>query len=195
MENKVLLDIIKELNDNRSKLSALFSLYNNSLLVAETNRQTLVQCYEQMMDVKNELNLLTNTIAMAKKADRIELFNRNSAKIKKMNTEANAINDDFALNATQYRMALKDCVSLKAEYKGKISELCKKFKDNITTNTEPIIIKGYKQQVKIIKVILDKIDMLIDDYNTKKTKVEEDNTKFDNLYNSVTDLITRIEIA
>ena len=45
-----LTNIIKELNDNRSKLSALFSLYNSSLLTAEDDRATLSTYYEQMVN-------------------------------------------------------------------------------------------------------------------------------------------------
>ena len=41
MENRQ-LEIIKQLNDNRSKLSALYSLYNSSLLVAEESRVELI---------------------------------------------------------------------------------------------------------------------------------------------------------
>ena len=55
MENR-LDEIIKLLNDNRSKLSALYSLYNSSLLVAESERQNLTVLYDQMIDAKNDLN-------------------------------------------------------------------------------------------------------------------------------------------
>lgn len=195
MENKKLLDIIKELNDNRSKLSALYSLYNNSLIVAEESRQSLTNYYEQMIDMKNDLCMITNSISAAKKNERSELFNRNSAKIKKINTDVKAINDDFILDSQKYKIALKDCGSLKSEYKHRVSELCKEFKASVDDSTEPIIIKGFKQQVKIIKAILDKIELLISDYNVKKNKVENDNEKFVELYNSVNSLISKLQSA
>ena len=47
--NEALNDIIIKLNDNRSKLSALFSLYNSSLLDAEEGRAILSEYYEQMI--------------------------------------------------------------------------------------------------------------------------------------------------
>lgn len=195
MENKKLLDIIKELNDNRSKLSALYSLYNNSLIVAEENRQSLSSYYEQMIDIKNDLCMITNAISSAKKSERETVFNRHSAKIKKINTDVKSINDDFAVDTNKYRIALKDCGSLKTEYKQRISELCKEFKANVTDDLDPIIIKGYKQQVKIIKAILDKIEYLISDYNVKKNKVEDDNAKFTALYESVSSLISKLQSA
>ena len=81
MENK-LLEIIKQLNDNRSKLSALFSLYNSSLLVAENNRVELYKYYEQMMDLKNDINALSVMLCGVKKSERSNVYNRNKTKIK-----------------------------------------------------------------------------------------------------------------
>ena len=57
MENR-LLEIIKELNDNRNKLMALYSLYNSSLLSAEECRAELSGYYDQMIDFRNDLNSL-----------------------------------------------------------------------------------------------------------------------------------------
>ena len=195
MENRRLLDIIKELNDNRSKLSALFSLYNNSLIMAEESRQSLSAHYEQMMDLKNDLCMITNTISAAKKSERSELFNRNSAKIKKINLDVKNLKDEFSQDSDKYKIALKDCGSLKSEYKQRVSELCKEFKAIANEETDAMLIKGYKQQVKIIKAILDRIEMLISDYHVKKNKVDDDNAKFSALYESVNSLITKIQTA
>ena len=60
-------------------------------------------------------------------------------------------------------------------------------------NTPAIVIKGYKQQVKIIKAILDKIEMLISDYNVKKNQLEQDNTRFNQLYSSVSSWIDQLQ--
>lgn len=193
--NDKLLQIIKELNDNRSKLSALFSLYNSSLLVAEDNRQILTSCYEQMIDFKNDLNTISTEIAGAKKSERTTIFSRNKMKIKTLNKDALQVHEDFNSSCKKYRVALKECGSLKTEYKHTVSELCKEFKANITEETEPIVIKGYKQQVKIIKAILDKIEMLISDYNVKKNKIESDSEKFTQLYASVSDIISKLQSA
>ena len=63
----------------------------------------------------------------------------------------------------------------------------------VDENTDASIIKGYKQQVKIIKAILEKIEFLIADYNVKRNKVESDNAKFVELYNSVSSMLTQIQ--
>ena len=192
MNNRV-LEIIKELNDNRSKLSALFSLYNSSLLVAENERTELSNYYEQMIDLKNDLNSISTMIGSVKKTERLATYNKNKMKIKHLDSEANLVNNYFKDSCKKYRIALHECGSLKTEYKHTVSELCKEFKSLVDENTDAIIIKGYKQQVKIIKTILEKIEFLISDYNVKKNKVEDDNVKFTELYNSVNSLLTQLK--
>lgn len=192
MENR-LLEIIKQLNDYRSKLSALYSLYNSSLLVAEESRIELSGFYEQMIDFKNDLNSLSTMIASVKKAERVSTYNQNKSRIKRIVLEVGMVNDSFNNNCQKYRIALKECGSLKTEYKHNVSELCKEFKASVDENTDTSIIKGYKQQVKIIKAILDKIELLISDYNVKKNNVENDSKNFGQLYNSVNSLIDQLE--
>ena len=191
--SKTQLDIIRALNDNRSKLSALYSLYNSSLLVAENSRQELGTYYEQMIDFKNDLNSLSSQIGNAKKSERTDLLTKNKIRIKKIGLGSKEASSMFNDNCGKYRIALKECGSLKTEYKHTISELCKQFKATINDDTDALILKGYKQQVKIIKAILDKIETLISDYNVKKNKMEEDNTKFNQLYESVNTLIDRLQ--
>ena len=191
--SKQQLDIIRQLNDNRNKLSALYSLYNSSLLVAENNRQELGSYYEQMIDFKNDLNSLSSQIGNAKKTERSEMLSRNRSKIKKIDVSIKEVSTSFKDNCNKYRIALQDCGSLKTEYKHSISELCKQFKATVDEETDALIIKGYKQQVKIIKAILEKIEYLIADYNVKKNKMEDDNQKFTQLYESVNSLISRLQ--
>ena len=193
MNNEKLLEIIKALNDNRSKLSALYSLYNSSLIVAEESRQTLGTYFEQMIDLKNDVNAISNLIYNSKKTERVDTFNKNKSKIKRLNNDINEVNSNFKSSCNTYKIALKECGSLKTEYKHTVSELCKEFKALVNDNTDAIIIKGYKQQVKIIKAILDKIELLISDYNIKKNKMDEDSAKFEELYNGINSLITRLQ--
>ena len=193
MENK-LFDIIKQLNDNRSKLSALFSLYNSSMLVAETNRLELSNYYEQMIDLKNDVSSLSNMINnLKKKSERASAYTKNKSKIKTLSNEINIVNSSFNDNCNKFKIALKECGTLKSEYKHTVSELCKEFKSLVSEDTDASIIKGYKQQVKVIKAILEKIEFLISDYNVKKNKVEDDNVKFGQLYASVNSLLTQIQ--
>lgn len=198
MENNERLNqILKELNDNRSKLSALFSLYNSSLIMAEDNRTDLLNYYEQMIDLKNDVSTLQTTIANAKKGEREATIKKNKSKIIQLGKDANAANTNFAETSNRYKIALQECGSLKTEYKHAVSELCKEFKSIVAEDKSVpfMVVKGYKQQVKIIRAILDKIEALIADYNVKKNKVELDSERFTQLYESVNSLIAQLKSA
>ena len=189
-----LLEIIKDLNDNRSKLSALFSLYNSSLLVAEDNRLNMSAYYEQMIDLRNDITAISNEIFAAKKADRDVVYSRNKLKIKHLDSEVQHTNKEFKQTCEKYRIALQECGSLKTEYKQEVSRLTKEFKALAAEEEiEPIVIKGYKQQVRIIKAIFEKIEQLISDYNVKRNRIEQDDERFADLYYSVNELITRLQ--
>ena len=87
MENRQRqLEIIKSLNDNRSKVSALYSLYNSSILTAEEDRTNIISLYEQMIDIKNSMNEISNRIYNVRKDERAEEYNKNKTAIKKMKT-------------------------------------------------------------------------------------------------------------
>ena len=146
-----------------------------------------------MIDLKNDLNSISTMLSAVKKTERVATYNKNKSKIKHLDSEASLVNNYFKDGCKKYRIALHECGSLKTEYKHTVSELCKEFKSLVDENTDPIIIKGYKQQVKIIKTILEKIEVLISDYNVKKNKVEDDNVKFTELYNAVNSLLTQLK--
>lgn len=190
--NDELNDIIRALNDNRNKLSALYSLYNSLLLDAEEGRASLSGYYEQMTDFKDNLNSLSTLIGNTKKSERSDVISKNKTKIKSMNKEISVVQEEFFSTCKKYREAFSDCGSLKTEYKHEVSELCKKFKSLVDENIEPIVVKGYKQQVRIIKSIFEKIEILISDYNVKKNKVEEDNERFTALSQTVNSMMDQL---
>ena len=191
----VQIDIIKQLGDNRSKLSALFSLYNTSLITAEASRGELSVFYEQMIDFKNDLSNIASTIVKAGKSDRDVEVSKSQVKINKIEKESNKIRRDFTDLTNKYRSALQECGSLKTEYKHQISELCKEFKNSVSEDTPNSIVKSYKQQVKVLKTILDRIEQLVADYNVKRNKVEQDNESFNELYSNVHALVIRLQTA
>lgn len=194
--NEILNNLLKQLNDARSKLSALFSLYNNMLLLAEDNKSSLYICYEKMIDIKNDLNMISGEISSAKKTERNTTLSRNLAKLKSLDKDIKCTHNDFDDNYKRFKQALTDCGSLKTEYKHELSEICKEFKANVTDDTPPVIIKGYNQQVRLNKSILKKIEDLICDYNIKKNKAENANDKFEGLYESTkTMLVSLNQIA
>lgn len=188
-----LLDIIKQLNNSRNKVSGLYSLYNTYLLQAEEDRVNLGGFYEQMVDYKNDLNAITKQIGLVAKAQRSLEYNKNRSKINSINNAVGSVANGFQSACKSYREALKECGSFKTEYKHEVSELVKEFKSNLKEDTQTTIIKGYKQQVRVIKAIFDKIELLISDYNQKKNKVEEDSERFTALKDSVNVMLNSLE--
>ena len=194
--NERINQILKALNDNRSKLSALYSLYNTSLLQAENERASITEYYQQMVDFKNDLNSLQSQIYNVKKTERASALTKNQSKIKHINLDMISTNKNFKDSCNQYKLALQDCGSLKTEYTHEVSALCKEFKGLYAEkekDIDPIFVKGYKQQVKVIKSILAKIDMLIADYNVKKNKLEQDDNSFTQLFDSANQLLERLK--
>ena len=188
-----LIEIVKQLNDSRNKLLALKGLYNTYLLQAEDDRSNLTTLFEQMVDYKNDLNTITKDLGNVKKADRSTELNKNKNKINLINKSIDSVSNNFKSTCKNYREALKECGSLKTEYKHEVSELTKEFKANLTADTQTTIIKGYKQQVRVIKAIFDRIEVMIADYNSKRNKVEEDSERFNALKDSVNVMLSSLE--
>lgn len=196
MNNQRIDEILKKLNDNREKLTALYSLYNSSILTAETDRQSIGEYYDKMIDLKSDIAQLKILIEKLSKKEREDAITKNRNKIKTFNADTKQVNDAFNTSYKNYSLALKDCGNLKSEYKSEVVGLCKEFKAlKDAGNVDSISIKGYTQQVRIIKVILDRIETLIADYNVKKNKMEQDSADFANMYNSVNSMISSFSVG
>ena len=190
-------DIVKQLTDNRNKLSALFSLYNSSLLSAEETRSQISQYFDQMIDLKNDLSNLTNQLARVNKAEREAELKKTQPKIKTMSKQILKAREEFNNEREKYRRALEDCGSLKTEYKHQLSELCKQFKSEVkdVDVVDSALVRGYSQQVKVIKSIFNKIEALVSDYNIKRNKIDQDSEQFAVLIQNVQDILSRLQVA
>lgn len=189
----VQMDLIKQLEDYRSKAAALYSLYNNSLLIAESNRGELTVNYEKMVDCKNDLSNIVTTISKASRTEREEVLAKNQSKIKKIDKDVDEANRDFEDIVISYRGALKECGSLKTDYKHDIQDICKNFKSIVTEDTNLTIKQAYVRQVKALRTTFDKIEGLISNYNVNKNKVDMDYDRFKDLYANVHTLISQLQ--
>ena len=185
--------ILKGLTDNMHKMLSLYNLYNSSIVMAESERSNISTYYDQLVDCKNDLTAIANDLSILKKSERLEAFSRYKARISRIDREVDGAHKEFTTSCKTYRLALKDCGSLKAEYKHEYKALKDEFKASMDTDTPPSAIKGYNQQVKRIRKILDNIEALISDYNVKKNKMEEDSTSFNDMYDSVNMMLERIQ--
>lgn len=192
--NERSIEIIKELNDCRSKMMSLYDLYNTSLLGAETDRAEISSYYEQMIDFKNDVNSISAAVFAVKKAERAQAISKNKNRLKIINKDAKSVNGNFVELCAKYRIALKECSPLKTQYTKEIKDLCNEFKAMLD-DVDVVYKKGFSQQVKMIKVIIGKIDELIMDYNVKRNQLENDNEKFNVLYSSVNDMISQLQVS
>ena len=189
-DNQRKLEILRSINDYRENIGALYSLYNNALLEAENNRSILSQSYEEMIDHKNELNTISIAVANVKKSEREQALTKYRSKVKKLKIEVQNTFDKFKATYDDYKAALKDCAPLRDKYKSELSKLCKEFKALVSQEED--MYKGYKQQIKFINTYLQKIEVLISDYNVKKNKVVEDKERFKELRSSADTIIEKL---
>ena len=57
-----------------------------------------------------------------------------------------------------------------------------------------MVIKLFVRQVKSLNKTLENIEKLISDYNVKRNQVEENSKRFNDLYQSVLDLLERLKV-
>ena len=60
--------------------------------------------------------------------------------------------------------------------------------------TPQMVIKLFVRQVKSLNKTLENIEKLISDYNVKRNQVEENSKMFNDLYQSVLDLLERLKV-
>lgn len=187
------LKVLSEMTNCREKISALYFLYNSSIIEAEQNREELGGYFEQLIDLKDELNNLHNKIYEFKKSERLSAFNKNKSRINKLNADAESAQYNFEDLCKKYKVALKDCNSLKKEYKEEFNKLIVEFNALNKQNPDDTIKSGFKVQYKHIVQILEKIEAMVSDYNVKKNQMEQDAQKFVELFSIFSGILTKIK--
>lgn len=187
------LEILKKLTDARSQLSALYSLFNSSIIAAEEYRAGTVSCIERMLDLKNSINLFSNEIYVLKKTERSQKLANSANKMKSYKREVGEIDNEYADSFKSYNSALGECVSLRTSLMAEIHALCEAFKDTVDGNTGINLKKGYNNQIKLIKKIREAIDSLRADYNMKRSNMEAHDQDFQVVKESVLALIESLE--
>lgn len=189
-------DILKCFTDLMYKMRSLFNLYNSSLVVAEGERDNVSTYYEQLVDCKDSLQMITTDLSILKKSERVEAFSRYKAKIARIDKEVDDAHKNFNASRKNYDNALQQCGSYKTEYKHEFTELKEAFKSIHNANPQDTprdAIKGYNNHVKLIRSIFDGIERLISDYNVKKNRMREDSDSFNTMYDSVSMMLERIQ--
>lgn len=194
--NERCLEINKSMTDCTSKMRALYNLINVTLLDAEQDRTELSSNYEQMIDYKNDVNTILTDVSAVKKTERPQVISRNKGKLKNIEKEAKQVNESFVSLLAKYKKVLKESLPLKSQYLKEVKDLCNEFNAILKeSEVEEYHKKGFSQQLKMVKLINSKTEELIMDYNVKRNQLDNDNEKFNALYNSVNDAISSLQVS
>ena len=167
-------ELLKLLNNCRQKMSALSDLFVSCVLSAGSLKDDMVQKLHKLSSLRDDLVGVTSAIATTEKENRARNNRVAMPKIKEINAQIKETKDEFDKDRRDFKEALDKPAELRATYKKEIAMCCNLFKDWSQNGVSAIIEKGYKQQVKIIRSILDKINTLISKYNKDSIKIDEE---------------------
>ena len=186
-------EILKKLTEVRSQLSALYSLFNSSIITADEYRAGTINCIDRMLDLKDSINLFSNELYALKKAERSQKLASSAGKIKGFRRQVSEIDSEYSDSFASYSTALSECIQLRTDLMAEVHALCDSFKETIDNDTSARTIKGYNNQIKLIKKIREAIDNLRADYNVKKNVMQGHDVGFRVVKESVEALITSLE--
>lgn len=167
------LKLLDLLNGCREKLYATYNLFVSNLEHTKDIKTDLGAKYEQLLDLRGEYVQLAKSNKPAK--TRI-------AKIKKDSTDLKAECDE---QISGVGAGMSDCETCRKTYKHEVALCCQTYNALKEKSDTSSIEKGYKQQVKMIRRILEKIDTVKVNYKSVKEEIKNLKNMFDELYNKI----------
>ena len=183
-QEKKLYAVLELLNTCREKIKALFYLFNTQVLNAKADSQEMSSCLDAMIEKHNDLKGIASVLPKTKKTDREKVAKASKPIVKNTQNLVDDLKKTFKEHYDSFKVAMKDAMSLRATYKAEVVSCCDAFKKFLASKTvegSEKIVKGYRQQVKLIKAVLDKIKALIVVYNQEDEKVEGIKKEFENM--------------
>ena len=170
--NEKYIELLKLLNNCREKLDGLCNLFVANYKTAKEDRVELGATYEEASSCHAELKQIASGGAKGSKLI-----------IRTIKTNLNNQKEKFEEIYSRFSFALTDCMPLRKEYKSEVKACCDtynlfKSKDNSTSSID----KGYRQQVRLIQSILNKIKSIIEAYNKEVELADEIKTSFNKTY-------------
>ena len=176
------IELLKLINNCREKLVAVYNLFSASVAKSKEDSAKMHELYDEAVTNYDNLKAMDmGQIAKSKMA------------IKNTKNRNNEIILEFNDTYQEFMNALKECVPLRDKYK-KETSMCFEAYQEMSGKTEvsESIAKGFKQQLKLIKAIFEKIKTLILEYKAEKEVVinrynifDEFSKKADKLANSL----------
>jgi len=173
--------LLKLLDDCRNKLRATYNLFISCLEQTKSIKAELGGMYEQMLDYKDELAQIEASKKPAK------------TKLSRLATDCNKLHTSYEEQLEVVSHCMDDCESCRKTYKHEVSLCCQTYNVLKHEGIASSIVKGYKQQVKLIRAILDKIDDIKDNYKALKAEIKQEKQMFDKLYDDINKKIIEIK--
>lgn len=167
------LKLLELLNGCREKLYATYNLFVTNLEQTKGIKAELGVKYEQLLDLHHELIEVGSSNKPAK--TRI-------AKIRKNMQELKGEYDEQVLSVGS---GMANCESCRKTYKHEVALCCDTYNKLKVYGVEEVVVKGYRQQVKLIKRILEKIDLIKANFKGVKEEIKELATMFYDLYDKI----------
>ena len=166
--------VLELLSGCREKLFATYELFVANLEQTKQIKTALGEIYERLLDLHSEYVQLTSSGKPAK------------MRIAKLCNDAKELNSTHYENVDTANNIMSGANACCYAYKKEISMCCKAFKQLMEKigNAE-VVKKGYRQQVKLVKRILEKIDIVKVDYKTVKEEIKEQTKMFLELFEKI----------
>lgn len=169
------LKLLELLNGCREKLFATYNLFVANLEQTKTTKTELGEKYEQLLDLRHEFVQLTLSNRPAK------------TRIAKVRKDAKALKGAYDEQLLSVGSGMADTETCRKTYKHEVALCCDTYNKLKVNGVEDHIVKGYKQQVKLIKRILEKIDTVKVSYKGLKEEIKERAKMFYDLFSQIND--------
>lgn len=185
------MDILKLMNNCRIKLSGLYSLINAGVVRAKQHSMDMGLVNTKISELYDNLRGIFIAITNSDKANRQKNIRSSKPVVKKTNEEIENLKNEFKdLNEKFSEAVGEDNLKLRTQYKSDVVACCNAYK-SVKEESESLD-KGYRQQVRLIKRILEKINDILMIYKEEKEKVKEHNAHFDRTVNFASTLSEKI---
>ena len=169
------LKLLELLNGCREKLYATYNLFVANLEQTKATKAELGEKYERLLDLRSEFVELVNSGKPAK------------TRIAKVRKNATDLKGEYDEQFAGVGKGMADADSCRKTYKHEVALCCDTYNKLKVNGVEDHIAKGYKQQVKLVKRILEKIDSVKVGYKTVKEEIKEQAKMFLDLFNKIND--------
>jgi uncharacterized protein YycO len=166
------LKVLKLLNGCRAKLLATYNLFVANLETVKQTKAELGEMYEQLLDMQSEL---------------VQATSNKPAKVRmtKICKDAENLKAEHDAKVASTDTIMDEANTCRKAYKKEIIMCCDTYKTLKERGVEGSLDKGYNQQVKLVKRILEKIDVVKANYKGVKDEIKIQAQMFVELFNKI----------